>query len=92
MIISFKHKGLRDFFLKGITSKINSNHVKKIRLILFLLHNATSVEDCNFPGSDLHKLKGDLKDYWSVKVSGNWRIIFQFIDGNVYVVNYLDYH
>ena len=46
----------------------------------------------NFAGSGLHRLKGKLKDIWSVKVSGNWRLTFRFEDGNAYVVNYQDYH
>jgi len=40
----------------------------------------------------LHQLKGKLKELWSVKVSGNWRIIFKFINGNAYIVDYKDYH
>ncbi|MEO6685824.1 MAG: type II toxin-antitoxin system RelE/ParE family toxin [Dyadobacter sp.] len=46
----------------------------------------------NFPGSGLHKLSGNLNDFWSVKVSGKYRIIFKFEDENVYDVDYLDYH
>ncbi|MBD2560364.1 type II toxin-antitoxin system RelE/ParE family toxin [Nostoc linckia FACHB-391] len=45
-----------------------------------------------YPGSRLHQLKGDRKNEWSVKVSGNWRVTFQFEDGNAYVVDYEDYH
>jgi proteic killer suppression protein len=40
----------------------------------------------------LHQLKENLKVHWSIKVSGNWRITFKFIEGNVYVVDYTDYH
>lgn len=46
----------------------------------------------NFPGSDLHPLKGDLRGFWSVKVSGNWRVIFRFEKGDVFDVDYVDYH
>ena len=46
----------------------------------------------NFPGSGLHKLKGDHQEYWSVSVNGNWRLIFRFENGDVYDVDYLDYH
>jgi proteic killer suppression protein len=46
----------------------------------------------NYPGSNLHQLKGRLKAIWSVKVSGNWRITFKFIESNAYVVDYRDYH
>jgi len=46
----------------------------------------------NLPGYDLHLLKGDKKDIWSVSVSGNWRITFYFEDQDAYLVDYLDYH
>ncbi len=44
------------------------------------------------PGYDLHKLSGDLKDFWSVKVNKNFRIIFRFDGENAVDVDYLDYH
>ncbi|NOX43426.1 MAG: plasmid maintenance system killer protein [Gammaproteobacteria bacterium] len=46
----------------------------------------------NVPGFGLHQLKGKRKGVWSIKVSGNWRLTFMFEDGNVYIVNYEDYH
>lgn len=48
--------------------------------------------DMKFPGSDLHQLKGKMKGSWSIKVSGNWRVVFSFKEGNAYNVNYIDYH
>ena len=53
---------------------------------------ATSPADMDFSGSGLHQLKGSLKDYWAVKVSGNWRMTFRFEAGHAYVVDYQDYH
>ena len=46
----------------------------------------------NIPGYRLHPLKGDLKGFWSVTVSGNWRIVFRFEDGQVVDVDLTDYH
>jgi proteic killer suppression protein len=40
----------------------------------------------------LHKLKGELRDFWSVDVNGPWRILFRFQDGNAYDVHILDTH
>ena len=44
------------------------------------------------PFYQYHKLKGDRDGIWSMTVSGNWRITFEFIDGDAYVLNYEDYH
>ena len=50
------------------------------------------MQDMRYPGSDLHPLHGDLAGSWAVKVSGNWRVIFQFANGNASHVDYMDYH
>ena len=92
MIKSFKHKGLERFFLSGITKGIQANHAKKLRLQLAALDTASDIEDMRVPGYGLHPLKGNRKETWSISVSGNWRITFEFYDGNAYIVNYEDYH
>ena len=56
------------------------------------LNTAFYIEDLQLPGFNLHQLKGDRADLWSIKVNGNWRITFTFDDGDVYIVNYEDYH
>ena len=91
MIKSFVHKGLEEFFLTGTTKGIQAKHAEKLEWILDLLDMATRPEQMRFAGSDLHKLKGDLKNHWSVKVSGNWRLTFRF-EGDACLVNYQDYH
>ena len=92
MIISYHHKGLELYAEKGDRSRIQQSHVAKIRLILTRLNAATSPEQMNQPGYYFHALKGDLKGYYSVRVSGNWRIIFRFEGENAADVDYLDYH
>lgn len=92
MIKNFKHKGLKEYFSLGSTAAINAAHSKKVGLILDLLDAANEIKDMGFPGSYLHPLKGKLAGFWSVRVSGNWRIIFRFHDGDAYDVNYIDYH
>ena len=92
MIKTFKHKGLQKFYETGKTSGIQSAHKNKIRIRLAALDTATILEDMNIPGFRLHKLKGDMKDHWAIDVSKNWRITFRFVDGDVFVVNYEDYH
>ncbi|MDF1690547.1 MAG: type II toxin-antitoxin system RelE/ParE family toxin [Cycloclasticus sp.] len=92
MIKSFKHKGLEVFYSTGSTKGIQAKHVKKLRMQLIALDTAHQIEDLDIPGYRLHELKGNLKGCWSITVSGNWRITFEFTDGNIYIVNYKDYH
>ena len=92
MIKNFKHKGLEKFFTTGSTAGIQAIHATKIRDRLAFLHAAASIDDIDKPGYRLHALKGRLKGHWSISVSGNWRIVFKFEDGDAYVVNYEDYH
>ena len=92
MIKTFSHKGLEDFFYDGTKKGIQVIHAKKLADILDTLNAAEDIIDMNFPGSDLHPLKGKLKGFWAVTVSGNWRVVFRFKEGNVYEVDYIDYH
>jgi proteic killer suppression protein len=92
MIKSFKHKGLEKFYLSGSTKGIQFDHAKKLRMQLAALDTAQVIEDLDLPGYRLHSLKGERKGIWSITVNGNWRITFEFTDGNVYIVNYEDYH
>jgi proteic killer suppression protein len=92
MIASLRHKGLKLLWTKNNPSKLPPEQVRKIRNILTMLDNAVTADDMNYPGANLHPLKGELADYWAVSVTGNWRIIFQFIDGNAHLIDYLDYH
>ena len=92
MIKSFKHKGLETFYVSGGTKGIQEKHAKKLRMQLAALDSARHIEDLDIPGYRLHQLKGALKGLWSITVNANWRITFEFTDGNVFIVNYEDYH
>ena len=92
MIKSFAHKGLEAFFKTGSKKGIQSAHAGKLRLQLAALNQARFPKDLNAPGWRLHELKGDLRGYYSIAVNGNWRIVFRFVDADVELLNYLDYH
>ena len=92
MIASFTHKGLERYFRTGSKSGIQPVHAARLTLILSLLDVAKSPEDLNVPGFGLHPLKGDMKGYFAVKVSGNWRLIFKQKGDDMELVDYLDYH
>jgi proteic killer suppression protein len=92
MIESIRHKGLKLLWEKDDASKLPAAQIIKIKMILTLLDSAINVEDMNFPGSVLHPLKGDLAGFWSVKINGNYRLIFRFEKENAFDVDYIDYH
>ncbi|MFH1804865.1 MAG: type II toxin-antitoxin system RelE/ParE family toxin [Pseudomonadota bacterium] len=92
MIRSFQHKGLRLFYETGSHRGINPSHIRRVARILSFLDRATEPDDLNIPGWRLHGLSGKREGFWSLTVSGNWRIIFRFIDNDVELVDYLDYH
>ena len=92
MIKSFHHKGLKKFYLTGNKGGIQANHAPKLRRILGLLTAATQTADIDLPGFRLHPLTGKQNNFYSVWVSGNWRVIFRFTGEDVELVDYLDYH
>jgi proteic killer suppression protein len=94
MIKSIRHKGLRLLWTEGDASKLPAGQVRKIEQRLAAIDSATLVphDFGAFPGWKPHKLTGDRKDFWSVWVSGNDRIIFRWDGQHAYDLDYLDYH
>jgi len=92
MIHSFKHKGLQKFYEDGSIKGIQPKHADKIADILDLLNAADNIQVMNFPGSGLHLLNPKKEGVWAVSVSGNWRILFMYENGNACHVDYTDYH
>ena len=92
MIVSWIHKGLKDFFETGSMAGIQAEHAKRLRVRLEILNAIRSLDEMNYPSFRLHALQGDRKGIWSITVTKNRRITFKFEDGNVYIVNYEDYH
>jgi toxin HigB-1 len=56
------------------------------------LEHATNAKDMNAPGWRLHRLSGDFAGFYSIMVSGNWRLIFRFEGKEALDVDYVDYH
>jgi len=92
MIEHFRHKGLKRLFQQGEAKGISPDLLEKLENILFVLSRARRPEDMNLPGFRLHRLKGDLKGFWSVIVRANWRVIFHFEGGDAFDVDLIDYH
>jgi len=87
MIKTFRHKGLKQLFEAGKSRALAQDLAKRARIILDYLDAAVTVYDMSLPGLHLHELKGDRKGTWSVRVSGNWRITFNFRGGDAYGVD-----
>jgi len=92
MIKSFKHKGLERLFIKGSASGVQADYAPRIVLILDAVDAAEQVNELDLPGFRLHRLKGDKRNLWSVRVSANWRITFEFEDGDAHILDLEDYH
>lgn len=92
MIKSFRHKGLKRLYEEDDARGVAAEHLTKLRNILARLDAAGSAEDMNLPGFNLHALKGPLRGFMAVTVRANWRVIFRFVEGHAFEVDYLDYH
>ncbi len=92
MIRSFRHRGLKHLYERGDRSRVRADQVRRLAMALADLDDAVRPADIDLPGYRLHPLKGDLKDFWSIAISANWRIVFRFEDGDVCDVDLIDYH
>jgi len=92
MILRFRHKGLGRLFSTGDTSGVSAQQVRKLMQILAVLNVSQEPNDIDLPGFRLHPLKGERKGQWSVSVSGNLRVVFEFNGENVTNVDLIDYH
>jgi proteic killer suppression protein len=91
VIRRFTHRGLKRFYEHGDASRVRPDQTERIALALADLDDASKPQDLDIPGYRLHPLKGDMKGYWSIWVSANWRIVFRFEGGDAYDVDLVDY-
>ncbi len=92
MIVSFRHKGLERLYRDGSKRGVQADHVKKLLRILSVLDVAERPADLTIPSFRAHQLKGEMAGHWSIWVSGNWRVTFRFLNTDVELVDYQDYH
>jgi len=92
MVKTFRHKGLEQFFVYDDSRLLEARQIGRIERLLDALDGASKPDDLLVPGFGLHKLSGNRKGVWSVKVSGNWRLTFHFENGHMFDVNMEDYH
>ena len=93
MIISFDDKGTKKIWeglrVKGFSTDIQVTARRKLRM----LNNSQDLNDLLIPPANrLEKLKGNLKDFYSIRINNQWRIIFKWSNGNADKVKIIDYH
>jgi proteic killer suppression protein len=92
---SFRHKGLRLLHETGSAKGVPPAMADKLRKLIFAIETAESLEQLRrFPGWKLHPLKGDRKGFWSLTVTGNWRLIFRYDEqtSTASEIDLIDYH
>ena len=92
MIESFKHRGLKKLYERGDRSGLRTDIAEKAELYLSILDTAETVKELDILGFSVHRLKGNMKGFFSVWVSRNHRIIFRFEAGSAFDVDLIDYH
>jgi len=92
VIVSFRHTGLRALYESGSARGVRADHVPKLSRILSALDVATEPKDLDLPSFRLHALKGERQGSWAIWVNGNWWVTFRFLQGDVELVGYEDYH
>jgi proteic killer suppression protein len=93
MIISFGSKETKKIWdgkrVKGFSTELQEIARRKLRM----LNNSQTTVDLQIPPSNrLEKLKGNLKNYYSIRINDQWRVIFKWDNGNALDVEIVDYH
>ena len=91
----FRHKGLKQLHEEGNVKAIPPAMADKLRKLVFALETADDLDQMRrFPGWKLHPLKGSLKGFWSLTVTGNWRLIFRYDEATNTAsdIDLIDYH
>lgn len=89
----FRHKGLRALAEQDRTDRVPAAMADRLKRILSALDGAQRPGDiATRPGYRLHPLKGDMAGLRSIRVSGNWRVVFRFKEREAVDVDLVDYH
>lgn len=92
MIRSIRHKGLRDYWIRGRAGGLNARWRAKLRRILAALDAAERPVQMNYPGAYFHPLKGDRKGEYAVRLTANVRVTFGWSEEGAVNVDIEDYH
>ena len=93
MLTSFGDKDTKKIWegerVKGFSKEIQETARRKLRMP----NNSQDLNDLLIPPSNrLEKLKGNLKEFYSIRINNQWRIVFKWKNGNAEEVQIIDYH
>jgi toxin HigB-1 len=94
-LVRFRHKGPKQLHENGLAKGVPPAMSDKLGKLLFALETADTLEQLErFPGWKLHPLKGSLRGFWSLTVTGNWRLIFRYDEdtNTASDIDLIDYH
>ena len=93
MIISFGNSETEQVWLGNRVKKLPNEIQNTGRRKLRMLNNSVDIADLRIPPANrLEKLSGKLKDFYSIRINDQWRIIFKWKAGNAFEVEMIDYH
>lgn len=92
MIKTYRHNGLKELFETGRTAKIDAKFHARCMEALAAINAATDLRAINIPALKLHQLKQFKPVRFSVWVSAQWRITFEYDKGDAYRVDFEQYH
>lgn len=92
MITHFADRRLRAFHLRGDGRRLPPHFLPRLGVVLDRMDDATTAQELDLPGYRLHQLSGDLSGFWSIRISGNWRVVFRFDGRDIVDVRFVDYH
>lgn len=91
MLRTFRNRALADLWATGSARKIDARMHKRILIRLDRMDAASALEELNLPGFDFHPLKGKPQRY-SIHVNGPWCLTFEFEQGDIYRIDFEQYH
>lgn len=92
MIKTFRNKALEAFWTTGETRKLSVQNIARLRRILLALDASAKPEDMNLPGFKFHGLENNRAGTYSVWITGNWRVTFEWDSADAITVDLEDYH
>ena len=93
MIVSFGSKNTEKIWQGELVKRLPNDIQEVVRRKLRMINNSLNINDLRIPPSNrLEKLMGKVKDFYSIRINDQWKIIFKWSNGNASDVEIIDYH